>query len=50
MPDEALPKPLPVESFMTPRWAYTLELMNRNFKQLNDLLYGFQDYCIVAEV
>ena len=43
-------QPLVPEEFMTPRWAYALEQINSNFKRLNELLYGFQDYCIVAEV
>ena len=46
---EAGLQPLPVEEFMTPRWAYAVEQLNRNFLQLNALLYGFQDYCIVGE-
>ena len=41
---------LPVEDFMTPRWAFTLERINANIRQLNAFLYGDQDYCVVAEV
>lgn len=41
---------LPVEEYMTPRMSYAISVINRNFKQLNDLIYGFQDYCIVARV
>jgi len=29
--------------------AYTIETLNRNIRQLNDLLYGHQDYCVIAE-
>ena len=50
VPDGAMLKKIPVEEYMTPRWAYTVESLNRNFTQLNDLLYGFQDYCVIAEV
>ena len=45
----SLLKPIPAGEFMTPRWAFTVETLNRNLTQLNDLLYGCQDYCIVAE-
>lgn len=47
---EAQLRKLPVEGFMTPRWVFALEALNRNFQQLNELIYGHQDYCIVAEV
>ena len=50
VPAEAQLRPLPIESHMTPRWADTLERLNTNISQLNDLLYGFQDYCVIAEV
>ncbi len=49
VPDGALLKEVPVEEYMTPRWVLTVERLNNNIKQLNRLLYGFQDYCIVAE-
>ncbi|MCB9029699.1 MAG: methyltransferase domain-containing protein [Deltaproteobacteria bacterium] len=48
--DEAVLQELPVEEYMTPRWAYAIETLNRNIRRLNELLYGYQDYCIVAEV
>ena len=48
VPQEGQLRPVPVEDYMTPRWAYTVELLNRNMQQLNSLLYGFQDYCAVA--
>lgn len=38
------------EEFMTPRWKETCEKLNQNFSKLNALLFGHQDYCIVAEV
>lgn len=47
--EESKLKKLDVEDYMTPRWAFTVERLNQNISQLNDLLYGFQDYCIIAE-
>ena len=49
VPQEAQLKPVPIEEYMTPRWAYTVETMNRNIERINDLIYGYQDYCIIAE-
>jgi 2-polyprenyl-3-methyl-5-hydroxy-6-metoxy-1,4-benzoquinol methylase len=49
VPEEAKLKSLEIEDYMTPRWAFAIERLNGNIAQLNDLLYGFQDYCIVAE-
>jgi O-antigen chain-terminating methyltransferase len=45
----ALLKDIPVEEYMTPRWAHAISLINHNFKQLNELLYGYQDYCVIAK-
>jgi 2-polyprenyl-3-methyl-5-hydroxy-6-metoxy-1,4-benzoquinol methylase len=50
VPPGALLQTVPVEDYMTPRWAQTLSLLNRNFAQLNEMLYGHQDYCVIAEV
>lgn len=50
VPDEAQLRKVPVEEYMTPKWTYTVETINRNLEQLNQLLYGYQDYCVVAEV
>lgn len=49
VPKEALLKELAVEEYMTPRWAFAIERLNSNIRQLNALLYGFQDYCVIAE-
>ena len=49
VPKEAQLREIPVQEYMTPRWRETVELINYNISQLNDLLYGYQDYCIVAE-
>jgi len=45
---EAQLRPLEVEEYMTPRWAAMIERLNSNLTQLNDLIYGCQDFCIVA--
>jgi O-antigen chain-terminating methyltransferase len=50
VPREAQLKEIAREDYMTPRWLETIEVLNRNIRQLNDLLYGFQDFCIVAKV
>lgn len=36
--------------YLTPRWVAAVELLNHNVETLNQLLYDFQDYCIIAEV
>ena len=41
---------IPVEEYMSPRWVHAIDSINSNFEQLNHLLYGHQDYCIIAEV
>ena len=48
--EEAQLRPVAVEEYMTPRWALAVERLNSNFEQLNELLYGYQDYCVIAEV
>ena len=48
--DEAQLRPLEIDPYMTPRWAFAVETLNRNFAMLNEMLYGYQDYCIIAEV
>ncbi len=47
---EASLQEIEMREFMTPRWSAAIEIMNRNIRRLNSLLYGHQDYCIVAEV
>ncbi|MCB0339472.1 MAG: hypothetical protein KDD53_07705, partial [Bdellovibrionales bacterium] len=49
-PPEASFKPVPVEEYMTPRWAYAVKTLNENFEKLNRLLFDCQDYCIIGEV
>jgi O-antigen chain-terminating methyltransferase len=38
-------EPMP---FMTPQWKDVMARMNHNVSQLNGLLYGAQDYCLIA--
>lgn len=50
IPKEAQLKELEVDDYMTPRWAHAVTLLNQNIRQLNDLLYGYQDFCVIGEV
>lgn len=50
VPDAAKLQAIPEGEHLTPRLADTLTILNRNIRQLNDLLYGDQDFCIIAEV
>lgn len=50
VPAEAQLHEISSEVYMTPRWAHTVETINHNLRQLNSLIYGYQDYCIIAEV
>ncbi len=47
--EEAMLRPLPVEEHLTPQWAFTIKRFNDNIDQLNNLLYGYQDFCIIGE-
>lgn len=47
-PAGALLQEIAVGEFMPPRWADTLETLNRNIRELNRLLFGHQDYSIIA--
>lgn len=50
VPDEAKLRSVPKSDYMPPDWAYAVELINHNCEQLNTLLYGHQDYCIIGRV
>lgn len=41
---------VPAAEHLSPRWMDTIVTINRNIRQLNELLYGCQDYCVIAEV
>ncbi len=43
-------KEIPVDSSHLPAVKDAIVRINENIKQLNSLLYGFQDYCLVLEV
>ncbi|MCI5064718.1 methyltransferase domain-containing protein [bacterium] len=49
VPDEALLKEIAFEDYMTPRWQFFVQQMNENIHRLNGLLYGYQDFAVVAE-
>ncbi|MFO0417446.1 MAG: class I SAM-dependent methyltransferase [Pseudomonadota bacterium] len=42
-------KEIPVDSSHTPAVGDAIRRINDNFGQLNRLIYGFQDYCLVLE-
>jgi SAM-dependent methyltransferase len=48
MPDSVKLLPLDPMPFMTPQWKDVMARMNHNVSQLNGLLYGAQDYCLIA--
>ena len=48
VPEEALLKKVEREDYMTPRWQFMLDKMNSNIDRLNHLLYGHQDFAVVA--
>ncbi len=50
VPSEAQLRELPTHEFMTPRWVEVVGLWNHNLRQLNQLLYGHQDYCVIGVV
>ncbi len=41
---------VPLDEQMPPRWQGTVETINANIQQLNNLLYGFMDYAIIGSV
>jgi 2-polyprenyl-3-methyl-5-hydroxy-6-metoxy-1,4-benzoquinol methylase len=48
-PENALLAEVETSSFLPPRWNALLERWNGNVRQLNSLLYGSQDYAVLAE-
>ncbi len=47
---ETIMTELDVDAHMSPRWAHSVSKLNQNFDKLNSLLFGHQDYAIVAKV
>jgi SAM-dependent methyltransferase len=43
-------KEVPVDSTYSAPLADAMQRLNSNIRQLNSLLYGFQDYCLILEV
>jgi 2-polyprenyl-3-methyl-5-hydroxy-6-metoxy-1,4-benzoquinol methylase len=41
---------LPIDEFLSPKWQGAYRHLNQQLMRLNDLLYGFQDYCVIATV
>lgn len=50
VPAEATLKTIEKDEFMTPRWAFAVDKINHNIEQLNRLLYGYQDFAVIARV
>jgi hypothetical protein len=49
VPQESQLQPLPQFTFLSPKSTVVVERLNSMIGQLNRLLYGSQDFCIVAE-
>lgn len=49
VPASAQLKQIETEEYMTPRWGHLIDTLNHNVTQLNQLLYGYQDFCVVAQ-
>jgi hypothetical protein len=41
---------IPIDTSLKPNVTEALQRINSNISQLNHLLYGFQDYCLILEV
>ncbi|WKZ56591.1 MAG: class I SAM-dependent methyltransferase [Bdellovibrionota bacterium] len=50
VPECAKLKEVEVDEAATPRWQLAVEQMNRNIRQLNELLFGPQDFAVIGEV
>lgn len=49
-PEEGVLKEIDVSSHLPARWQIAMRGLNDNILRLNDLLFGYQDYCAVARV
>ncbi|MDD2941644.1 MAG: class I SAM-dependent methyltransferase [bacterium] len=49
-PEEGLLKEVDVSAHLPARWQIAMRGLNDNILRLNDLLFGYQDYCAVARV
>jgi hypothetical protein len=43
-------KEAPIDSTYSAPLVDSIQRLNANIRQLNALLYGFQDYCLILEV
>jgi hypothetical protein len=50
VPPEAMLREIPTSDFMPPQWEHAVSLLNHDISQLNALLYGYQDFCIIGRV
>lgn len=50
VPEGAMLQRIPREPYFMPQWELLFDRLNFNIDQLNSMLYGHQDYCVVAEV
>lgn len=50
VPEGSLLREIPVDGFTSPATARAFEVINANIRSLNALLFGYQDFAIVAEV
>jgi len=50
VPQEVSLREISQEEYMTPRWVELIDRFNSNIRALNDLLFGYQDYCVIGEV
>ena len=48
--EQALFQLVEESSFLPPHWLVAVRRINANFKSLNKLFFGYQDYCLIAEV
>lgn len=47
-PSEATLQTFELEDYLPARWKNSISVMNDNIIRLNNLLYGYQDFCIVG--
>jgi O-antigen chain-terminating methyltransferase len=50
VPESAMLRQIPLDQGVLPSVRSALETVNHNVRQLNSLLYGYQDYCVIAQV
>ena len=48
--EQALFQLVEESSYLPPHWLSAVKKINENFIALNKLFFGYQDYCLIAEV